>query len=111
MLMHDYDILKLITEVVATASGCKVKDLYALGRAPSLCRVRETALYLIRQKTSLSYPEIGKFFTGRHHTTIISAVNHEKGHLGRQLPKRSDGRTLQEWHAFLLVKIDAAIVE
>lgn len=109
--MHDYDILKLIVTVVAKAAGLKQeKRLYEMARYPTLSKLRDTALYLIRKRTKLSFPEIGKAFH-RDHSTILVAVKREETRLGRPLPKRPDGRTLKEWHDHLLAQVDAAIAE
>jgi chromosomal replication initiator protein len=32
-------------------------------------------MYLIRKKTSLSFPEIGSLFGGRDHSTVIYSIN------------------------------------
>ncbi len=35
---------------------------------------RKVAMYLLRQLTSLSYPDIGKLFNDKHHSTVMYAV-------------------------------------
>jgi hypothetical protein len=107
--MHDTEILKLIVAVVAKAAGLKRSDqMYAMGKHPNLSKLRDTALYLIRKKTTLSYPEIAMAFH-RDHSSIISAVKRENLRLSRTLPRRPDGKTLTEWHAFLLQQVESAI--
>ena len=64
--------------------------------------------FLARKKTSLSYPEIGRVFWGRDHSTIVAAVKREQMRLDRKL-LHPDNRTWEEWHAFLLREIDKAI--
>lgn len=42
---------------------------------------RAVAMYLARVLTPLSYPDIGKAFRGRHHTTVMAAVRSMDGHI------------------------------
>jgi chromosomal replication initiator protein len=44
------------------------------GRRQELVIARQVAMYVIREMTSHSYPEIGQFFGGRDHTTVMYAV-------------------------------------
>jgi hypothetical protein len=106
--MHDYEILKLLIEVATKEAGCRSKELLDMGRHPSLCKLRDTVLYLARQRTGFSFPELGTFFK-RDSSTIVCAVNREKLRLKRGLPVRPGGRPLAEWHSYLLQKLDAAI--
>lgn len=43
-------------------------------RSRSVTRARHVAMYLCRRHCAMSYPEIGKFFGGRDHSTVMSAV-------------------------------------
>jgi chromosomal replication initiation ATPase DnaA len=109
--MHDTEILHLIVAVVAAAAKLRVpKLLYEMSKYPTLSKLRDTALFLIRAKTTLSYPEIATIF-GRSPVTIMVAVAREAERLRRDLPLRPDGRTLQQWHDVLLQRVDAAIAE
>ncbi|MEJ2666549.1 MAG: chromosomal replication initiator protein DnaA [Deinococcales bacterium] len=64
------DILKL------TASRFEVQptDVKGKGRRQELVVPRQIAMYLIRELTPHSYPEIGQFFSGRDHSTVMYAV-------------------------------------
>jgi chromosomal replication initiation ATPase DnaA len=48
-------------------------DLESPRRTQPLTRARQIAMYLCRQMTARSYPEIGRFFGGRDHTTALHA--------------------------------------
>lgn len=49
-------------------------DLRSKGRRQELVVPRQVAMYLIRELTPHSYPEIGQFFSGRDHSTVVYAV-------------------------------------
>ena len=49
-------------------------DLKSKGRRHELVVPRQVAMYLIRELTPHSYPEIGQFFSGRDHSTVMYAV-------------------------------------
>ena len=60
----------------ATARQFEVEaaDIKSKGRRQELVVPRQVAMYLIRELTSHSYPEIGQFFSGRDHSTVMYAV-------------------------------------
>lgn len=53
----------------------KVSDLRAKKRSKSIAYPRQIAMYLVRSMTDHSLPEIGAFFGGRGHATVIHACN------------------------------------
>ena len=53
----------------------KVSDLRAKRRSKSIAYPRQVAMYLVRAMTDHSLPEIGDFFGGRGHATVIHACN------------------------------------
>ena len=48
--------------------------MFSARRARNIARPRQVAMYLAKNLTSLSYPDIGRQFGGRDHTTVIHAV-------------------------------------
>ncbi len=50
-----------------------VRDFHSAGRARRVARPRQVAMYLARQLTMRSLPEIGRRFGGRDHTTVLHA--------------------------------------
>ena len=62
-----------IIEVVTVHYGVKVSDLQSKRRTKSIALPRQVAMYLGRQNTSLSLEEIGGYFGGRDHTTVLHA--------------------------------------
>ena len=62
-----------IQEVVANRFHLKVSDLKSKRRTKTLVHPRQIAMYLCRELTDASFPEIGRDFGGKDHTTIIHA--------------------------------------
>ncbi len=52
----------------------RMSDLLSPKRSRNIARPRQMAMWLAKHLTSRSYPEIGKRFGGRDHTTVIHAV-------------------------------------
>jgi chromosomal replication initiator protein len=65
---------KDIIDAAARYYGVWAKDVVGRSRNLSIARVRNMAMYLVRTFTKMSYPEIGREFDGRDHTTVMSAV-------------------------------------
>jgi chromosomal replication initiator protein len=63
-----------VLKAVAGYYGLKIADLKSPRRHKSIAGPRAVAMYLARTHTSESYPDLGRAFGGKHHTTIISAV-------------------------------------
>lgn len=62
-----------IQEAVCTQFHIKMTDLKSRRRSKTLVHPRQIAMYLCRELTDASYPEIGRQFGGKDHTTIIHA--------------------------------------
>jgi chromosomal replication initiator protein len=63
-----------IQKVVASYYNIKVSEIKSSRRLKVLVLPRQIAMYLSRQLTSYSYPEIGERFGGKDHSTIIHAI-------------------------------------
>jgi chromosomal replication initiator protein len=64
-----------IQRVVSEFFKIKVSDLRAKRRSKSIAHPRQIAMYLVRDMTDHSLPEIGAYFGGRGHPTVIHACN------------------------------------
>jgi len=62
-----------IQETVGVRFHVKIADLKSRRRSKTLVHPRQIAMYLCRELTDSSYPEIGRQFGGKDHTTIIHA--------------------------------------
>jgi chromosomal replication initiator protein len=80
-----------IQKTVADFYKIKVADMYSKKRPTSIARPRQIAMYLAKEMTQKSLPEIGELFGGRDHTTVLHAVRkiggerQKNGELNQQL--------------------------
>jgi chromosomal replication initiator protein len=63
-----------ILKTVASHYGLRVSDLKARSNAKPIAFPRQVAMYLCRKLTGLSYPEIGRLFNDKHHSTVMHSV-------------------------------------
>ncbi|MBP6020530.1 MAG: chromosomal replication initiator protein DnaA [Burkholderiaceae bacterium] len=73
-----------IQKTVADFYKIKIADMYSKRRPANIAMPRQVAMYLAKELTQKSLPEIGDLFGGRDHTTVLHAVR-----------KISDARTKQ----------------
>ncbi|MBR6975564.1 MAG: chromosomal replication initiator protein DnaA [Ottowia sp.] len=64
-----------IQKTVADFFKIKVADMYSKRRPAAIVRPRQIAMYLAREMTRKSLPEIGELFGGRDHSTVLHAAN------------------------------------
>ena len=71
----DANIISPTDIISATAQYFRltVDDLYGSSRSQSVATARQIAMYLCRERTSLSLPKIGQLFGNRDHTTVMYA--------------------------------------
>ena len=62
-----------IQRVVAEYYKIKISDLHSKRRSRSVARPRQVAMYMAKELTNHSLPEIGESFGGRDHTTVLHA--------------------------------------
>ena len=63
-----------IQKRVSAHFNVRIADMHSARRARAVARPRQVAMYLSKQLTSRSLPEIGRKFGGRDHTTVMHAV-------------------------------------
>jgi chromosomal replication initiator protein len=63
-----------IQKRVAEHYNIRISEMHSARRARAVARPRQVAMYLAKQLTSRSLPEIGRKFGGRDHTTVMHAV-------------------------------------
>jgi chromosomal replication initiator protein len=67
--------LSEIVDAAAQEFGVRPDSLLARDRRPTVATARQVAMYLARELTEHSLPEIGRGIGGRNHTTVLHAVN------------------------------------
>ena len=71
--------LELIENVVSDYYGISVNELHTKNRSRNIAYPRQIAMYLSRELTGTSLPQIGNHFGGRDHTTVLHAYEKIKG--------------------------------
>lgn len=67
-------LIEDIQKVVANHFSLKLSDMTSSSRLKQVAFPRQIAMYLSKQLTSLSFPDIGRKFGGRDHTTVLHSV-------------------------------------
>lgn len=65
---------ELVQKLVAESFGVRISDLKSKRRTKNIVLPRQVAMYLCRQLVNSSLPEIGNFFGGKDHSTVIHAI-------------------------------------
>ncbi len=65
--------LEILGEV-ARAMNLRPEDVLGGKRRPDLVLARQVSMYICRRKLGLSYPELGRAFGGKDHSTVIHAI-------------------------------------
>ncbi|HLA35155.1 MAG TPA: chromosomal replication initiator protein DnaA [Rhodocyclaceae bacterium] len=65
--------LEFVQKTVADYYKIKIADMYSQKRTRAIARPRQVAMWLCRELTTHSLPEIGEAFGGRDHTTVMHA--------------------------------------
>ena len=64
-----------IKRAICREHGLTILDLEGASHFPAIVRARQIAMYLARKLSAKSFPEVGRFFGGRDHTTAMHAYN------------------------------------
>jgi len=89
-----------IVHVVCTYFGIAHKDLLSKRRDHGISLPRSIAMYLIRNISRMSYPEIGELLNKKNHSTVISAC--------KRVDKAIASREIMEWNSPLGVRREEA---
>jgi chromosomal replication initiator protein len=67
--------IEQIQKRVGEHFGLRAQDLKVRSNSKTIAFPRQVAMFLVKQLTSASLPEIGKQFGGKHHTTVLHSIN------------------------------------
>jgi hypothetical protein len=84
-----------VLHATATFFGYPASELTGQNRHASLTRARHIAMYLARKVTGESYPEIGRAFGNRDHTTVIDATRKIEEMFAKDAELRSEIETIE----------------
>ena len=96
-----------IQKRVAEHFNIKMAEMTSSRRARAVARPRQVAMYLAKQLTSRSLPEIGRKFGGRDHTTVMHAVKKIEELIASD-PSARRGRRAAPPHAAKLTRVIAS---
>jgi chromosomal replication initiator protein len=72
---HDVGKIAVIQGLVAHAFGLRIEELLASHRERAVTIPRQIAMYLAKRETDAPLTVIGSHFGGKHHTTVIHAID------------------------------------
>ncbi len=67
--------IEQIQKCVGEHFGMRVQDLKVRSNSKMIAFPRQVAMFIVKQLTTASLPEIGKQFGGKHHTTVLHSIN------------------------------------
>ena len=88
--------LGTVKRVVAKSYGVRIADIVGPSRKRQFLWPRRVAMYLAREVTEHSYPEIGRAFGGRHHATVIQSERAVRDQIERSAEIRSELRAMED---------------
>ena len=89
--------LASIVDAAAAVCGIPVEEIIGYGKARRQVEARQLAMYAARVATDLSYPEIGRAFDGRDHTTVIHGVRRVEKLITERDDLREKLQAIQAW--------------
>jgi chromosomal replication initiator protein len=67
--------IEQIQKRVGEVFGLRAQDLKVRSNSQQIAFPRQVAMFVVKQLTSASLPEIGRQFGGKHHTTVLHSIN------------------------------------
>ena len=77
-------------KAVADFYDLSLADLIKRSRKKEVVKPRQVAMFLLREETKLSFPEIGQKLGGRDHSTVIHACEKIKGEIAVDEPLKQE---------------------
>jgi chromosomal replication initiator protein len=67
--------IEVIQKLVSECFNLREQDLKVRSNTRAIAFPRQVAMYIVKQFTTASLPEIGRQFGGKHHTTVLHSIN------------------------------------
>jgi len=67
--------IEVIQKRVSEHFNLREQDLKVRSNTRAIAFPRQVAMYIVKQLTTASLPEIGRQFGGKHHTTVLHSIN------------------------------------
>ena len=67
--------MERIGKMVASHYNLTVEEMKSKNNSRAIAMPRQVAMYLCKRLTKHSFPEIGREFGGKHHTTVMHSVD------------------------------------
>lgn len=78
-------LVRNVIAATAAHAGLQPADLVGPSRLGPIVRVRQRAMYVTRQvRPDVSLPRVGRYFGGRHHTTVLHGIRRTEARLRAQ---------------------------
>lgn len=74
---------EMVIQEVAKFFNLTASDLTGKRKTSEISQARHTAMYVLRETTQLSYPDIGNAFGGKDHTSVLYATRQVEQHMQR----------------------------
>jgi chromosomal replication initiator protein len=88
--------VEAIQQRVSGAFGISRAELVGSSRAAAPLNARQIAIYLTRELTDLSLPQIGRLYGGRDHSTVINAIRRAEARVGEDTVLAGQVKQLRE---------------
>ena len=103
-LVHQFPTIRFILSAVSTAYDVPMNDLLSPRRMARLVWARQVAMWIARELSCRSLPEIGRHIGGRDHTTVLHAVRKIDALIADERPMALEAIRIKDaisdkWHA------------
>ena len=84
-----------IQKIVSEFFRISLSDILSKQRLSDIVKARDMAMYITREITTISLPEIGKHFGKRHHTTVLHSCKKMEKNIDNNAKTKQDYETLK----------------
>lgn len=89
-------IIQNVVNAAANEYGVTADDIFSNRKSKSIADARSACGFILRHRTQMSFPEIGRALGGKHHTTVMYAVRKFAGDNDRLARAARIARTIDD---------------